>query len=498
MRHLRDAASGVIVRNAQCIKSIMFHNVNLCNLSQSDFAAGWAVFTGSKRTMIQQQIFVCGDGLLSHPVSYLFHLGEETPRGRPDGAALEKTRLILADCRTTEAAQTAEWVSQGLRADRPILLLCPSPDTLSALRGIVGILPQRSVAALLISASRNASGLTDFRVEALEYSAVAAGAAAADAPSRAALEHDRMPTDDPAVACACIDFASLGSAFVDPAAADLFKVHVERAMDRRHGSSIVLDNTPPTGLRYFLQTFTTTYSFTYSQGGTSNKGAGAATFTWTVWGFLNQTQQGNSQYLVVEGRISVNAGSLHANDECDRGFGNAYVLGTLTAPMSPQAFVPTSGSGSFSGTVSIPISYKSPTGGYQIWTYTGSISNTVDKWSCKSISSGASLGAQWWMTDPCDGSNIPDKWKDAFSTWGHVGDFSGATSGSLDVNTISSWVSNTLLTGYQSVSGSFGWEGVRFWGSSCSPGMYWKINAGWTWYSNYNPGFSVDFSPINP
>jgi len=447
--------------------------------------------------MIQQQIFVCGDGLLSHPVSYLFHLGEDTPRGRPDKAALRDARLILADCRTVEAGEIAGWVRSGLEAERPILLLCPGPDTLGALRGTVGILPQRGVAALLISASRNASGLTDFRVEALEYSAVAAGAGAADAPSRAAREGGKAPADDAPIACACIDFASLGSAFVDPAAADLFKVHVERTMDRRRHEAVALDNTPPTGLKYFLQTLTSTSSFTYSQGGTSNKSAGAATFTWTVWGFLNQTQQTNSQYLVVEGRISVNAGSLHANDECDRGFGNAYVLGTLTAPMSPQAFVPTSGSGTFSGTVSIPISYKSPTGGYQIWTYTGSISNTVDKWSCKSISSGASLGAQWWMTDPCDGSNVPDKWEDAFSTWGHVGDLSGASSGSLDVNTISSWFSNTLLTGYQNVNGSFQWEGARFWGSSCSPGMYWKINAGWNWFYYY-PNFSVDFTPINP
>lgn len=444
--------------------------------------------------MIQQQVFVCGDGLLAHPVSFLFHLGNEARHGKPDQKALSHVRLVVADCRSAASGDVAAWTRDGLAAGKPVLLLCPGVDALASLKGTVGILPANGVAALLISSSQNASGLTDFQVHALQYSAVADGVGRADAPSKAATENKAPPAADTPIACACIDFESLGSAFVSPAAADLFKVHVEKAMDGWRPRTLA--DAPPTGLKYFTQVFTSTSPFTY-KGDVSN-GSGAATFTWTVWGFLNQTQQTSSQYLVVEGRISVSAGSLHSNDECDRGYGNAYVQGTLAAPMQAFSFVPTSGDGTFSGTVSIPISYKSPTGGYQIWTYSGSVNNTVNSWSCKSISSGANLGAQWWMNSPCNGSNVPDDWDDAFSTWGHVGDLTGASSGSLDVNSIAAWFTPTLLTGYQTVTGNFGWEGVRFWGSSCSPGMYWKINAAWNWFYNNNPGFSVDFTPINP
>ena len=446
--------------------------------------------------MIQDSVFVCGASLLAHPVSYLFHLGENVRRGTPDADALEGARLVLADCRTAAAGDVAQWLGSGLDAGKPVLLLCPSADTLAALDGKLGLLPLTASAALLVSASRNPSGQRNYRVHALEYSATPTGSLSAEAPSKAAEGSGPKGAADAAIPCACIDFAALGSAFVDPAAADLFKVQVEKAMDPRHAAEVY--DSPPTGLKYFTHVYNTSRSFTYSQGGTPNPGAGVANFTWTVWGFLNQTQQSNSQYLVVEGRISVSPGTLYSNTECDRGFGNAYVQGTLTAPMQAYNFVPTSGDGSFSGTVSIPISYKSPTGGYLIWNYSGSVNNSITSWSCKSISSGESLGAEWWMTSPCNGSNVDDDWDDAFTFWGHVNDLTGASSGSLDVNSVSAWVSNTLLTGNQTVNGNFGWQGVRFWGSSCSPGMYWATNAGWNWFYNVNPGFSVDFTPINP
>ena len=83
-------------------------------------------------------------------------------------------------------------------------------------------------------------------------------------------------------------------------------------------------------------------------------------------------------------------------------------------------------------------------------------------------------------------------------TWGHVGDLTGASSGSLNVNSMSAWETSSLQSGSVYVGGNFGWQGARFWGSSCSPGMYWKINANWNYYYNWNPGFTVDFSSLQP
>src|SRR5215471_6068497 len=446
--------------------------------------------------MIQQEIFVCGESILSHPVTFLFHLDDSVHKGEPTKKVLADLKLVIADCRVALAKKIAEWVDVALSVHKPVLLLCPDADTLADLHKHVGVLPILPVAALLIKRTKNESGLMNFAVDALDYSETESKSGSDSGPSRSGAREKKPASAASQMECACTDYATLSRVFVDASAVDTFKMKVETAMEKKEGLA-PRDGTPPTGLKYFLHVFSTNFSFTYSGAGASNK-PGNATFTWTVWGFLNQTAQSNSQYLSVEGRINVYAGELHRNDSCDRGFGNAYVRGTLTAPMNALAFVPTSGSGDFSGTVDIPISYKSPLGGYQIWNYNSSMNNKIDSWSCKAISSAASLGAQWWMNRPCDGSNVPDKWKDAFSFWGHVHDFTGASSGSLDVNSISAWVTPTLLTGYQTISGDFSWEGAHFWGSSCSPGMYWGINAYWMWFYNANPGFRVDFTPINP
>jgi hypothetical protein len=446
--------------------------------------------------MIGESIFVCGKGVLSHPVSFLFHLGVGTAHGVPTAKSLgDSKRLVLADCRNAKSADVASWTETALAAGKPVLLLCPSLDTIEALKGKVGILPTSASAALLVASHKNPTGLMNFDVRSLEYALFPTSSETVEGPSELAKQNGKKPEAEPQLSCVCTDFETLTNAFVSPESAEHFKCQVEKLMDHRY-KPVVLDTSPPTGLKYFLNTFTPQSPFTYSCSGNSN-GSGTIAFTWTVWGFLNQTATSNSQYLVVDARISLSPGSLYSNDECNRSYGNAALQGTLTAPMSPQAFVPTSGNGSFSGTVTIPISYKSPTGGYQIWTFTDSMSNTVDSWSCTTVSAGSALGGYWWMTSPCDGSNLSGSWSDAFNTWGHVGDLTSASTGSLDVNSISAWVSNNILSGYQSVNGSFSWTSAGFWGSSCSPGLYWKINACWPGF-NWSPGFSVDFTPIQP
>jgi hypothetical protein len=445
--------------------------------------------------MIQNEVFIWGSGLLSHPVTYLFHMEESITASDP--ATLAHKRVIIVDCRVSGLAATAEAVDAGLAHRKPVVLLCPSEDSLKALEGHVALRPQVAAAAVLIHA-RPAEHGAGIDIWALEYSAAHHSHLSAEGPSRAAEAHKSPHGPQAPVGCACSDAEDLLRAFTTAEAVNAFKMEVERLMDDRPITRLTVDP-PPTGVVYFLDTFNSIVPFTYSGGGVSN-GPGSATFTWTVWGFLSQTATSNLQYLIVEGRISVSSGGMHKNDQCDRGFGNTYVQGTLSPPgsMGPQAFVPVSGNGRFQGAVTIPISYKSPLGGYQIWNFSTSVDNSVDSWSCKSISTGSALGAQWWMNTPCDGSNVADKWKDAFSFWGHVNDFTGASTGSVDVNTVSAWVTPSLLNGYQAVTGNFSWQGARFFGSSCSPGMYWAINAGWQWFYNWNPGFTVNFARIFP
>lgn len=445
--------------------------------------------------MIADQVFVCGTGVLSHPVTYLFHLPSGAAHGAPNASILGDRSLVLADCRLNAAQDIAAWVGEGLAQKRPVLLLCPSVDTLAALKGRVGILPHAAGAALLIAARQNSSGLMNFEVSTLEYTAAAGNEQSLGGPAAAAKGGQAPKGHDSQIECACTDFATLGTMFVQAEAVDAFKIRVERAMEGKF-ASVGAEPTPPTGLKYFLQVINQSIPFTYSGSGVSN-GAGALTLTWTVWGFLSQSQQSNAQYLSVEGQLSLAPGSLHADNQCDRGYGNGYLKATLTAPLNYTASVPTSGDGTFSGTVSIPISYKSPLGGYQIWNYSSSVNNTVSSWSCRSLSSGNALGAMWWMNSPCNGSNINDTWRDAFTFWGHVNGFTGASSGSLGVNTVFAWNTSTLLTGYQNIGTSFEWEGARFYGSSCSPGVYWYINAPYGIWSNQT-GFSVDFTSINP
>lgn len=446
--------------------------------------------------MLQEKIFICGDNLLAHPVSYLFHLDGDVSRGEPDNKALKNKSLAIADCRLLTAARIADCQSKIESAGTPLLLLCPAQDHIDALADQVGLMPLVPAAAILIESRENSAGLTNYSVRALNYTVLPSGLNEFSGESKVAEEGTAPQVSGSGAECACIDFSVLGGILVDPAAADMFKTHVEVAMDG--GSGDDEQSAIPTGLKYFLHNFNASVPFTYAYGTTKNKSAGSADFTWTVWGFLNESKDETSQVLVVEGRLNLNAGSLHANTSCDRGFVNCYLKGTLEAPMDEKAFVPVSGSGTFTGSVKIPISYKSPTGGYQIWEYEGGVANTVTSWKCTSISSGTKLGAEWSMSKPVDGADVNSTWSNAFDFWGHVNGMPGASTGALSVNSIAAWFTKSLKSGNVAVQGSFGWEGYRFFGGNCSPGMYWSIHAEGIYFYNVNPGFIVDFSPITP
>jgi hypothetical protein len=122
------------------------------------------------------------------------------------------------------------------------------------------------------------------------------------------------------------------------------------------------------------------------------------------------------------------------------------------------------------------------------------VDDTVDSWSCKSISNGARLGAEWWFTSPFDAADR-DTWKDAFDFWGNVKPLTGASTGSLDVNTIAAWVTSTILSGSQKINGFYEWYGTNLYKGD---GIFGGIHVRWSVFPNNNPGFTVDFNPIVP
>jgi hypothetical protein len=443
---------------------------------------------------IQEAVFIWGEGVLAHPVNLLSDPDAAT-RGTPSPeelARLADKRLVLIDCRIVGVASVTEGVAAALATGKAVLLLCPSGDDLMALRRIVAILPDTPCAALLIQSEKTPGGPGNFAVRSLNYTSVGFSFGASAPPGTKGGPEGDSPAGRTRIAPHRLDSAASSTPFVTPGAADHFTMQVKRAMQFGYRPP-ALNNSPPTGLKYFLQSFSADYPFRYEHE-VGNSGEATITFTWTVWGFLGQAVTGNSQYLIVEGRISLNAGTLYENDDDGRGFGNSTVKGTLEAPMDPLSFVPTSGNGTFTGSVSIPIPYKDPMGGYLVWTFTGSVNNTVESWSCLSMSQAAKLGAEWWFTSPY---NAADKntWTDALDSWDHdVYPFTPASVGTLEVNTISAWFTNALLTGSNKVGGYFFWEGVRIW----DDGFFQDSHVQWWGTSPRDPGFWIDFNLILP
>ena len=446
---------------------------------------------------IQSEIFVCGDGLHSHPVAFLFHLNNLTEHGSPTKNKLKDKKLVVADGRSASAEQIKSWYGE-VPKEMPFLILCPTAEINNALTGATGAMPNFPAAAVMIQGKENACGLMDHIVEVLAYTPQSAGVGSKTAKSKEAIAKGLEGSPHPDEDCDCTDFASLSQVFVTPEAANDY---YSRLLDVMVGKNIPAETAinPPTGLKYTKtsQNVTSGFTYTYKK---SNKSAGATTVTWTIWAFLSQSATENSQYLIVESSMSLAAGSLHSDDSCDRGYGNTYFYSSLdpsAAGFKQIDHGPTSGSGVVAYKIDVPISYKDPLGGYQIWNFEDDISSGASDWTCTSISSGQKLGSRWYMTKPCNGDNISDHWKDAFSTWGHVSSLTAAGKTSLQVKTYSAWTSSTLAAGSVSVAGAYGWEGSRFDGSSCSPGMYWGINADWNYYT-WPPGFSVDFSTLQP
>jgi len=451
--------------------------------------------------MIQSNIFICGNGVLGHPVTQLFHLNDTVDRGEPSAKSLKNKFLVIADGRMNSPDQISDWCSQ-VPENIPFLVLCATQEQKLAMCKHVGSIPNFSSVAVMTQTQRDEDGNRASFVNTLGYSLAASQSESYEGPSDEALELNQTIEQQASSDCPCTDFADLANAFVTPQAANDFYTLVLEAMKRtKEGITAFASMTimPPSGMKFTMTLQNLTTAFTYNAGGVSN-GAGAITHAYTVWAFLSQTSSSNSQYLIIEANSSLSAGSLYANDSCDRGTGNSKYESSLRPTASSFTYVdhgPSSGSGSFPYSINVPISYSDPLGGYNIWTFSDSITSSASDWNCGSITSGTSLGSKWYMTSPCDGDDVSSTWKDAFNFWGHVSSLTAAGSGTLQVATYSAWQTPSLVSGTTSVGVTDSWTGTRFYGSSCSPGMYWYLNAPSSGFS-WAPGFSVDFSTLQP
>jgi len=445
---------------------------------------------------MQENILLVAEQYLTHPVLAKLGLGPSSAIPPSKVSQIDSYTLIIFDCRLAnpeELASKHELFLRSVTAGKPTLLLCPSRAHLQAINSQLGACPTEPSAAVLFASSINPAGIRNTEISSLSYNIPVSDTEHESARSRAADQADI--NEQSRSSCNCRG-GQIGETFVDGQSVDRFVGRLARYVES--GAVIEPEAGPiPTGLKYFRNTFHISAPFTYCQGGACNNTSGSIDLTWTVWGFLDQRRDGNSQYLVVESNYTLYPGQLRSNGETDRGFGNAFVYSGITPPLSPYKHQPVDGNNSWSGEVKIDISYKDPFNAYQIYTYENTVNQTINSWSVKGTSSGSKLGSQWYMNSPCDGSNIPGAWQNAFDFWGHVKDLPGSTTGSLGAYEISSWTTNNLLKGYQPIGGDYGWEGVRFWGDPCTPGVCWQIHAGWNWFY-WNPGFSVDFTPINP
>jgi hypothetical protein len=432
--------------------------------------------------------------VLSHPVSQALGLSAADRDSKPSSKQIEESGLVVVDCRQTSPAELAAGgglVQDALAGGKPLLFLEPGTPHTEALCDAVSGCPQEPQSALLVQGRTNPSGLRDFDVAGLGHPLEAGPGAETAADSRLPRNGDAETSH-----CRCTPSGQGRSPLaLSPESLDGFVARVRRQVDAK--ASPAQDSTIPTGLKYFQQNIAQSYSFTYQSASYTQPGAGALDLSWSVWGFLSQSQSANSQVLIVQAAYSLSPGTLIANNDEDRGFVNCYLNASAKPSFAAYQYQPTSACDSWSGTVSVPISYLSPTGGYQVYTFESSVNNSVTDWCVQNISSGSSQGSQWYMNSPCNGADVGDDWQDAFDWTGKVESMPSASTGTLSVNAVSAWNTSTLQTGYVSVPASLQWEGAHFYSSSCGLIGCYKINCGFS-SKSWNPSWSFNFGPLNP
>ncbi|HEX8308949.1 MAG TPA: hypothetical protein VF645_11100 [Allosphingosinicella sp.] len=430
-----------------------------------------------------------GDEYLPHPVTDRLGTRTLTVVDPNQLRQIESADLLIYDCRrnlSDDLADADGYLRKALQAGTPVLFLSPAANDHKGIGAIAGgALAIPSVATLVVV--RPGAGGKRADHYALCYPPTGLG----DSETRrdGSDQNERTP--------ACCDDRPPPKR-VDPSLLAFIRKAKQLAAAKQVPATV---EDIPTGLVYVFQTYSCYAPFTYSGDGNSN-GAGSLTVSLTVWGFLNQSASQSSQVLGIQSTYSLNPGSLYDDDDQGTGFVNCYLQGVITPSSSSGSFnfidqAPTTGANSWTETAQTIVNYAPATGGFDTYTYTTTITEALDSWSVQPETSGSSVGPMWYLNSPCNGSDIPNTWSDAFNWHDEVEGFPGPSTGALGTSASAIWGTSNLVTGSVNIGAALGWEGTWFDSEDCFLGICSSTSAYWNWWT-WNPVFWIDFTPLQP
>ncbi len=451
--------------------------------------------------MQRDRVFFTGSTSIAHPVLDKLFGGSPEPARDASRGDFSGSQLVVIDARLDSSDLGEDGTARNaLAAGIPVLILSPHEGQLDALARVIGAVPKTPMQALFVAPNSNRDEPTRYEATFLGYPATLTGADSAHGDVEGAKDRGERTSGSAGEGCGCGDGGAQKGGNI---ALANFTAHIHSRAGKRKYAPAALD--VPSGLRFFQTTWPGYSPFTSSgcddDDDCFSNGQGSVTVSYIVWGFLNQTQTSNSQYLIIQGTYSVYPGSLAGNDDETRGWLNAQFVssvGPTAGGFSATAHVPTNGTNSWNESFTIPISYVDPVnGGFSVYEFTATVNQSIGSWSVQNASSGTRSGSNWWVNSPVNGSNLSETADDAFSFWGTVEDFPSASTGTLTVSEASAWQTSQIQSGNVTVALALTWVEAVFYGTGCFLGTCAKWNAMWQTRS-YSPSFSVSFASITP
>lgn len=392
------------------------------------------------------------DGVLFTASAYISHplldrlFGGSLPAAGDHDGSLGDYRLVVVDARQPGDALAEGGIAQrALQAGVAVLVLAPNQGQMADVTRIVGSGPHSPAQAVFITSARRGNGLR-YDVKVLGYPALAGWDGKDRQPPRLAVGQDHVLSD--------------------------FAIQVESGAER--GAKAMALEQFPDGLRWFMTTWGITMGLNYQTTGEETfKNSGASfTLSYTIWAFLSESPSATNTEVIAEGTLTLNPGTLASNDEEARAVMNMWLKSSLqpwqgSVSASGTGHIPTSGIDSWSESFEIPISYRDPFGGYDIYTFTADVAQTIPSWSVQNVSNGKDEGSQWYVNSPIDGLTFPEGRSGAFNGSGHVEPFPAACTGRLTVDEASAWSIGGAVNGTLRFKTLTYFNDVSIYGTNC-------------------------------
>ena len=217
---------------------------------------------------------------------------------------------------------------------------------------------------------------------------------------------------------------------------------------------------PPVYLKHFR------VNITFSTGFTLDGQNLILDFNDVCEGFLNESAQGKSQFLMYTRINNGSPGILHGNSMLGRGWYNAMYSSYLEPgdgkPFTRYANIPTPTTKS----VDVKLSYKDPVFGYQSWSYIKTINPSLPDWGLSNAAAGSRVSTLYQMTSPYRGDD-PDQIWDLFNEtidfWGHIHTMPALSTGAFDFSELGVWNTDVLYSGRVEYLTDFNWNLDYIW-----------------------------------